>query len=205
MGWKCNVPGCRSGYASTKKDDAFALEEAAKISFHRFPTEPDLRLEWLKNIQRKNWEPLLNSHVCSLHFKEEDFQINSKDENKSRKKPLSWNGDKIKQRRLLPDAVPTIFSNSPLRSRKSIMRKSAVNINYKEEIADDDGYFNDGQEMQELPSSEVGFFTNEDNYPLPISKLKVIVLKFFIFQNHRRMAKLAFSFIYLIFYLSFLG
>ena len=152
-----------------------------------------------ENIQRENWEPLLNSHVCSLHFKEEDFQINSKDENKSRKKPLSWDGDKIKQRRLLPDAVPTIFSNSPLRSRKSTMRKSAVNISYKEEIADDDCYLNDGQEMEEPPSSEIGFFTNGDNYPLPLSKLKVIFLKFLSFQNHRRMAKLVFSFSDLLF------
>ena len=44
------------------------------------------------------------------------------------------------------------------------MRKSAVSINYKEEIADDVNYLDDSQEMQEPPSSEVGFFTNGDSY-----------------------------------------
>ena len=45
-----------------------SLEET-KISFHKFPTDPELRHEWMKNIKKDNWEPFPNSHVCSLHFR----------------------------------------------------------------------------------------------------------------------------------------
>ena len=175
MGWKCNVQGCRSGYAPLKHEDVFADQDSAKISFHKFPTDPDLRDEWLKNMQRENWEPLPNSHICSLHFKEEDFQIYSRDENKSRKKPLSWDGDKIKQRKLLPNAIPTIFSNlssTPYSNMISVKRKHRKAK--PKAFVDEDDSWEDSHEMEtnEL-SSQVGFFTNGEEYPLPETSLKV--------------------------------
>ena len=166
MGWKCNVPGCKSGYAPLKKELEYPTVEETKISFHKFPIDPDLRQEWLKNIKRDNWEPFPNSHVCSLHFKEDDFQINSKDGNKYRKKPLSWDCDKLVQRRLLPNAVPTVFSNS-----SSAIRKSSHRKRYKESS---DGDFGEDEEMERDNSNELGFFTNGEEYPLPLSTLKVL-------------------------------
>lgn len=41
--------------------------------FHRFPGEPTLRNLWIKSIQRSGvWNPD-RSHVCSTHFKSDDF------------------------------------------------------------------------------------------------------------------------------------
>ncbi|KAL1471468.1 hypothetical protein MTO96_023621 [Rhipicephalus appendiculatus] len=62
----------------------------------------EVRLEWLRRIARKAdgagnkpWCPSDRSKVCSLHFREEDFRRD------------------LKKRRLLPNAVPSIFPGYP--------------------------------------------------------------------------------------------
>ena len=102
MGKKCCVPGCKSGYDSNKS-------ESKNISSFFFPTDPDLRNEWISKIPRVDWQPTHNSTVCSLHFKENDFQTETRDKNVSRN-PKSR---PLQQRKLLPDAVPSIFSTFP--------------------------------------------------------------------------------------------
>lgn len=61
-----------------------------------------VRFEWLRRIARKAngtsnepWRPSDRSKVCSLHFREEDFRRD------------------LKKRRLLPNAVPSIFPGYP--------------------------------------------------------------------------------------------
>ena len=102
MGWKCCVPGCRSGYD-------YAESKANKISFFSFPPDPDLKEEWKIKLQRPDWDPFPNSRICSVHFTESDFQIYSIDSKARRKK--SGLSEKLQRLKLLPNAVPSIFSN----------------------------------------------------------------------------------------------
>ena len=108
MGWKCCAPECFSGYDSGPE----IQREKFSGSFHKFPTDPDLRNKWIRKIRREKQEPSNNSRVCSLHFKEDDFQAKSTDSNKKRKRRLfSENDNEIKKKVLKPDAVPSVFPN----------------------------------------------------------------------------------------------
>ena len=96
----CIVPGCKSTGPGTGP---------TRISYFRFPPDTDLRNTWKINIKKTNWEPSASTTVCSLHFKENDFQTETRDKNVSRN-PKSR---PLQQRKLLPDAVPSIFSTFP--------------------------------------------------------------------------------------------
>lgn len=87
---QCCVPFCKS-----------TPGPKVPYSFHEFPVTK-IRLEWIRRISRKGngptnelWLPSDRSKVCSLHFREEDFRQD------------------LKKRRLLPDAVPSIFPGYP--------------------------------------------------------------------------------------------
>ncbi|XP_070393526.1 streptococcal hemagglutinin-like isoform X1 [Dermacentor albipictus] len=87
---QCCVPFCKSTPGPSKT-----------CSFHEFPVTM-VRFEWLRRIARKAtgtsnepWRPSDRSKVCSLHFREEDFRRD------------------LKKRRLLPNAVPSIFPGYP--------------------------------------------------------------------------------------------
>lgn len=56
---KCCVPNCNANYAST---------EQGYTTVFRFPSDPNLRQEWIRKIPRKNWEPSKWSVVCVNHF-----------------------------------------------------------------------------------------------------------------------------------------
>ena len=94
----CCVKGCKSGYASVKT-------APLKVSFFRFPLNLEVRNKWKNSIKRPDWEPSLNSRVCSLHFKESDYQVYSKDSQIRRKR--SRPSEELQRRYLLPDAVPS--------------------------------------------------------------------------------------------------
>ena len=79
-----------------------------------------IRVLWPENINRDNWEPTINSKICSLHFKEDCFQIESKDSNRHRKDRPAF--DKLKLKKLLPNAVPTIFPQRPASNLKTSIR-----------------------------------------------------------------------------------
>lgn len=83
----CSVPGCISHLYSSE------LEK--KITYHRFPQDPELRRAWLKSIHRRCWEPKEYSLVCSDHFDANAYE-------------LSANG---KLRLLKSDAMPTLNLN----------------------------------------------------------------------------------------------
>ena len=65
MGRKCCVYGCRSGYASTSKE-----ENVDKVTLYRFPKNPEQRRQWVRSLPNKlSVENITdNMTVCALHF-----------------------------------------------------------------------------------------------------------------------------------------
>ena len=110
----CSVKGCKSGYASVESGPI-------KVSFFRFPLDPEIRDRWKHGINRPDWEPSQNSRVCSLHFKESDYQVYSKDSQIRRKR--SRPSEELQRKYLLPSAVPSfsrILENDPLSEYQNI-------------------------------------------------------------------------------------
>ncbi|KAM4721489.1 THAP domain-containing protein 11 [Rhinophrynus dorsalis] len=63
-GFTCCVPGC---YSNSHRDKG--------LHFYTFPKDPELRLQWLKNVSRagvtgcfSTFQPTNGHRVCSLHF-----------------------------------------------------------------------------------------------------------------------------------------
>ncbi|MCP4053938.1 MAG: THAP domain-containing protein, partial [Mesoflavibacter sp.] len=77
--------------------------------------EPLLKL-WLKNLSRANFQPTEYSRVCSRHFSEDDFVVESKGSNPSQARQQF--GSALLRRRLKLDAVPH-FSDLPSHSGAS--------------------------------------------------------------------------------------
>ena len=79
------------------------------ISLHRFPLAPALRRLWVSSVKttRKDWKaPSERSLVCSAHFKEDAF-----DPSHDLKVWLGLTPLNVRfVRRLLPTAVPTLFT-----------------------------------------------------------------------------------------------
>ena len=51
------------------------------ISFHKFPSKQKSREqynEWIKRINREDFVPSKYSHICSVHFNEEDYELSCK-------------------------------------------------------------------------------------------------------------------------------
>ena len=108
MGYKCCVAGCKSGYDSSKSTDS------QNISFFAFPFDKPLRLKWINACLRRDFKPAKFSRVCSLHFEENDFQIESTEQIQSRLLKKRY----LKQRRLKPNAIPRLHANLPSRLEK---------------------------------------------------------------------------------------
>ncbi|XP_077491892.1 uncharacterized protein LOC144102508 [Amblyomma americanum] len=68
-------------------------EKSSKKTFHKFPlSKPELYQQWVINLRRDKWKPSSGSRLLSDHFTESCF-------------------DRTGTRtRLVPDAVPTVFS-----------------------------------------------------------------------------------------------
>ncbi|XP_063741858.1 uncharacterized protein LOC134865935 [Eleginops maclovinus] len=64
------------------------------LSFHGFPTHPDLRRQWLVNIRRDSFTISSHTKVCSRHFATDQL-----------KEPKTLDG----RRRLVKGAVPKLF------------------------------------------------------------------------------------------------
>ncbi|XP_073521189.1 THAP domain-containing protein 2-like [Phyllobates terribilis] len=61
------------------------------VTFHRFPSNPERRAQWLNLVNRENFSPSLHTFLCSKHFEEPCFDRT---------------GQTV---RLRTNAVPTIF------------------------------------------------------------------------------------------------
>ena len=109
----CVAPGCKSGYGSDCK-------LPPGVTKHIFPKDEISRRAWIEAVPRDDWEPSNSSILCSLHFTDDDFQIERCDTNPHRK-----NGD-LKRRRLKKGAVPSVFAGqNELLLRSRTVSKSA--------------------------------------------------------------------------------
>lgn len=73
------------------------------VSFHSFPKDKNLKRKWETNIKRTEYPKF--GKVCSNHFEEGMFERNLKAE----MCPELYGARSKTKRRLVPDAVPTIF------------------------------------------------------------------------------------------------
>ncbi|XP_045456156.1 zinc finger protein 502-like [Melitaea cinxia] len=62
---RCCVPSC--------KNDSKHISKSQGITFHVFPSEPNLRASWLKAVGKDSWSPRDRSTVCSEHFSPSDL------------------------------------------------------------------------------------------------------------------------------------
>ena len=92
----CSAVGCNndSRYVGSKQG----------VSYHRFPTDDKLLKEWLAKLSRPDLVVTKDSRVFSHHFEPECYERDLKAE---------LLGLKFTQRKLKPDAVPTIFDHRP--------------------------------------------------------------------------------------------
>ncbi|XP_070775477.1 uncharacterized protein [Enoplosus armatus] len=99
MAGRCIVPGCNSGKRKTNRP-----------SFHHLPFKDAGRCEdWLRLIKNPKFKPntplkeLKEPRVCSLHFREEDFDGH---------KTIKRNAGFVRIRRLKSGAKPSIFGST---------------------------------------------------------------------------------------------
>ena len=72
------------------------------VSMHKFPSDPELRLKWEKQVRRTRdkWCATDSSFLCSDHFEADCFEVDS---------VLAEQMGLKKRKKLKPDAVPAIF------------------------------------------------------------------------------------------------
>ncbi|KAL4716348.1 hypothetical protein ACJJTC_006710 [Scirpophaga incertulas] len=59
----CSILGCKS--RSERK--------ISGITFHSFPSDPEIRIKWIDATGRENWQPKHSSKLCSIHFDPDTF------------------------------------------------------------------------------------------------------------------------------------
>ena len=106
MPYSCCVPGCHAGYNSSNESQA-----EKNASMFRFPKNEELKRKWLSAIPRTDWIAKESHRVCSLHFEERDFEIESKDKREQRRQARETS--KLQRLRLTPNAIPHIFPGLP--------------------------------------------------------------------------------------------
>ncbi|GCB77352.1 THAP domain-containing protein 2-like [Scyliorhinus torazame] len=97
MPTSCAAFGCTAVYRKN-----------TNTSFHRFPSNPRRRTEWIRLVRRENFKPSKHTFLCSKHFEQTCF-------------------DRTGQtRRLREDAVPTIFDFPQQMQNKLVSRKTPL-------------------------------------------------------------------------------
>ena len=114
----CSVPLCNSTSAKCTSFGEKPVDQSRgagdfqgeeRITFHGFPLNNDNLLQkWTRAIPRDNWKPSTSSRLCSKHFRQDDFSVQSKDTNTWRKKSAQ-----NQKRRLKPGVVPSLFPDLP--------------------------------------------------------------------------------------------
>ena len=70
----CAVVGCSNSTRTIHKWKKGGCNGERPFNFHKFPTNPTVRAQWVKLINRKDkitgkpWQPTKQSFVCSVHF-----------------------------------------------------------------------------------------------------------------------------------------
>lgn len=74
-----------------KRSIAGSSNDTTDVTFHRFPSNIEIKSEWLTAMKRLDFVPSPNSRICSEHFKMTDFTVSKT------------------RRRLKENAIPSIF------------------------------------------------------------------------------------------------
>lgn len=106
---KCCVPGCKSNYASTLRE-----EKSRCVTTFAFPKNEKQRTEWIRAIPRDKWIPSSSAVVCCKHFNDSDIIRYDK----YKKPDGSIQKLELRYPRLSHCAVPSLFPNLPLYFRK---------------------------------------------------------------------------------------
>lgn len=94
------MPNFCASYGCSNNSSKVECKEK-KISFHRFPVKNSVLLStWMIKMKREYYVPTEHSRICSDHF-EKDCFVYQKD-----------------KRILKSDAIPTLFSFRPEKSRR---------------------------------------------------------------------------------------
>ena len=75
MVYTCSIPGCKTGYKSCKSEE--------KVALFGFPSNEELKQQWISAIPRKNWAITKNHKVCIKHFSNDDIEEYSNDHHDS--------------------------------------------------------------------------------------------------------------------------
>lgn len=112
----CSVAVCNNSYYKAKNENS-------ELSFFRFPKDSTIKKEWIIKCYRKDKWNVDNGRICSIHFKQEDFEKDFQNELMN-----------LPPRKILKkDAVPSLFLK-PNDTTKGIsahslrMQKKATNI-----------------------------------------------------------------------------
>lgn len=70
---KCAIESCNVLYEHTKKLNS-------KVSFYCFPKNENLKQIWIKKCNRNEHMSVQRARVCSLHFRDDDFQRDRRNE-----------------------------------------------------------------------------------------------------------------------------
>lgn len=68
-GTRCTVAACKNTRVKTKMEPS-----TQHIKYHSFPKDKAIKNIWVSRCKRKGiWNPD-SCHVCSIHFKEDDYE-----------------------------------------------------------------------------------------------------------------------------------
>lgn len=126
MPYKCSVKFCRSNYDSTNE----------KVSVFQFPTDPEMRDLWLKNIILNNSKLTSSSRVCIKHFDAND--IDNSNTRRSMLKP-----------KVVPHSSVEIMQDSPPSQEKN---KSETQEMFEE-------YVENSPPAEEMNENTIGSFS----------------------------------------------
>ncbi|XP_046686073.1 LOW QUALITY PROTEIN: uncharacterized protein LOC124371772 [Homalodisca vitripennis] len=135
----CAVAGC-SNHSRHSKETG--------ISFHRFPTDIDLRKQWVNACKRADEFKVDNAKVCSAHFGEHDFERDLKSELLN-----------TKSRRILKNTAVPFFGLSNLNERAISRLKRVESRETKKQISN---IFCEIANIDE-PSDAIPESTNDEN------------------------------------------
>ncbi|GLV43869.1 hypothetical protein CBL_11551 [Carabus blaptoides fortunei] len=129
----CVAFGCGNRSGRKSQSQKCAEESGSRISFHSFPKDPERRAQWITAVRRENWQPSNISRICSVHFKEDDFDKTS-----------------LSSIRLRDFAVPSIFPAFPFYLQKSakprrVLKKRSPQVNLQSTSSTTTGNIEDVQ------------------------------------------------------------
>ena len=92
------------------------------LSFHAFPSGEKLRKAWGDRIRREDFEPSVNSYVCSRHFQDSDFNKSGSD------RPTEFQRKKLKRGSIPSNNLRGHEGDEKIPKRRSITSSKARSV-----------------------------------------------------------------------------